>query len=397
MNCDAAFADPTSLAAKRPRIDTGGAAQPDAAAASTDWFGSSDDDEAPPLASIEPPGPRGEVWKKHLSASWLPMWLKLDSFDGTTKGRQALLDEKLAPRARVKTGKPNPRLERGKQEEPKTREAFAKLAGLEMGVDVTKAPLAEHPEHPYIAAKADGLIGDDGVLEIKTPWSARTDDNVEVTLETKHLLQVYTQMECYDRDYAIVLMGACGGEWLHVWKIYRDCPEYHCVTHGELPLWQTMLPELKKYATAMRNGGTVHPIAGQITVKTQDNIGAALHRWSRQAVHKLCVHEPSPQSRFGFPYVVCTGWKQACAERNNTPEFTLVDGFGAMFGAMDGALTLRRFARVWWRFENGASATPKVFVPDPNKPVTSGGYIRPEYWHAAMAVTGLKKRELWIP
>ena len=298
---------------------------------------------------------------------------------------------------RARTGRPNPRLERGKCYEPVARESFAKFAGLEMGVDITMAPLAEHRERPYVAAKADGLIGKDGVLEIKTPWSARTDPDVEVTLETKHLLQVYTQMECYDRDYAIVLMSACSGEWLHVWKIFRDCPEYHCITHGELPLWETMLPELDKYATAMRNGGWVDPLAGEISVTTHERIRAAMHRWSRQAVHKLCVRDPDPSMNppGQLPSVVIngSGWKHACAEANNTPEFTLVDGFGFV----GNTLTLRRFTRVWWRFENEGDKEPKVFIPAPFTGLTSGGYIRPEYYYVRMHPNWLRTRTLWIP
>lgn len=366
----------------------------DQAAPPEEWYGSSEDDDPPEPASLALPG---EVWKKHLTASWLHLWLKLDSYDGTTKGRQQLLDEKLAPRVRARTGRPNPRLERGKCYEPVARESFAKFAGLEMGVDITMAPLAEHRERPYVAAKADGLIGKDGVLEIKTPWSARTDPDVEVTLETKHLLQVYTQMECYDRDYAIVLMSACSGEWLHVWKIFRDCPEYHCITHGELPLWETMLPELDKYATAMRNGGWVDPLAGEISVTTHERIRAAMHRWSRQAVFKLCVRDPDPSMNppGQLPLVVINGcgWNHACAEENNTPEFTLVDGFGLLNKTM----TLRRFTRVWWRFENEWDKEPNVFIPAPYTGLTSGGYIRPEYYYARMHPDWLRTRTLWIP
>ena len=364
----------------------------DQAAPPEEWYGSSEDDDPPEPASLALPG---EVWKKHLTASWLHLWLKLDSYDGTTKGRQQLLDEKLAPRVRARTGRPNPRLERGKCYEPVARESFAKFAGLEMGVDITMAPLAEHRERPYVAAKADGLIGKDGVLEIKTPWSARTDPDVEVTLETKHLLQVYTQMECYDRDYAIVLMSACSGEWLHVWKIFRDCPEYHCITHGELPLWETMLPELDKYATAMRNGGWVDPLAGEISVTTHERIRAAMHRWSRQAVFKLCVRDPDPSMN---PPGQLPRWSStAAAGSTRAPRRTTRPSSRSSTAlAVEQDVTLRRFTRVWWRFENEGDKEPKFSYP-PVTGLTSGGYIRPEYYYVRMHPNWLRTRTLWIP
>lgn len=364
-----------------------------------EWYGSSDDDEPPSTVPFEPPQPQAQAWRIKLGASRVAMWLGLDSWGGESHhkgslcGRQKLLDEWHAPRKRVTTGRPNPRLERGKQWEPRAREQFASVAGLELGVDITKASLAAHPEHPYIAARADGLIGANGVLEIKTPWAARTDEDAPLALEPKHLLQVHTQLECTDRDYAIVVMTAVDDAWLHVWKIHRDCPEYHCITHGEQMLWQTALPEYQKYAQAVINGGQLDRVSGGITAAKQNEIRCALGRWQRQAVFKLQLAAPTPEVRIGpIPSARFSGWTHACSESNNRPSFTLIDGVGTVASK----LCVRRFTRVWWRYEHPDAEEPEVYLPDPYEPFTSGGYIRPQYYHATLERHSLRDRELWL-
>ena len=87
------------------------------------------------------------------------------------------------------------------------------------------------------------------------------------------------------------------------------------------------------------------------------------------------------------------GWERACAEPNNRPEFKLVDGFGLV----DKKLTLRRFTRVWWRYEKPDDKEPKMIIHNPEKPVTTGGYIRPEYYSMQILEYGFRRRELWIP
>lgn len=364
------------------------------------WFGSSSDDDVCPNDPTEPGEWPKTVCRVHLSASRTCAWLGLcPDTDGahcvgSSTGRQRLYNEWNEPRRRACTGRPNQRLERGKQHEPKAREHFASVSGLELGVDITRATLAEHPEHTYIAAKTDGLIGDDGVLEIKTPWASRKDEDAPVHLEVGHLLQVHTQLQCTGRNYAIVVMTAVDGTWLHVWKVLRDRAEYHLAAHGEKPLWETALPEYQKYQLAVDNGGQVDPAHGGITAHTQYCIRRALWRWRHQAVFRLAMAEPTPGLRIGpLPGPLkLLGWARACTEGCNRPSFTHIDGVQVVMNT----LCVRRFARVWWRYDHSDDAEPKVYIPDPDKPSTSGGYIRAQYYHAVLVPQSLSRRDLWL-
>ena len=263
--------------------------------------------------------------------------------------------------ARRTRGRPNPRLERGKQHEPLTRKLFAEIAGLEIGVDITKAPLVEHPQHPYLAAKADGLIGDKGVLEIKTPWAARDHDE-PVELEVKHLLQVMLQLECYDREYAIVVMSAGRGEWLHVWRINRDFPAAR--EPGTPSLFKLCLPEFVKYKEAIENGGELDRMTGGTTDQTLSELRQALKLWSSYSVFKLgledaAVHEETIDR---WPRLRLAGWVAANIERANKPDFTVIDGVqrpedGVVIEKTRDFYKMRRFTRIWWRLKPTAPLT----------------------------------------
>lgn len=50
---------------------------------------------------------------------------------------------------------------------------MAKKSLIELGYDVQPCGLCLHPEVLGIAASPDGLIGTDGVLEIKCPFTAK--------------------------------------------------------------------------------------------------------------------------------------------------------------------------------------------------------------------------------
>ena len=41
------------------------------------------------------------------------------------------------------------------------------------GKEVEKCGLFIHPDHPYLAATPDGLVGQDAVLEVKCPYTGR--------------------------------------------------------------------------------------------------------------------------------------------------------------------------------------------------------------------------------
>ena len=366
-----------------------------------DWYGSSEDDEPPPETPLQPLPISGapacglsyepEVWRVHLSASRVWPWLE------GQESRQSLLDEWWKPRQRKPLGRPNPRLERGKAEEPKARELFAELTGLTMGTEITKAPLAEHMLYPYLAAKADGLIGENGVIEIKTPWSAREDIEVGLEIETKHLMQIMLQLECYDREYAILIMTVCDNKWLHTWKIERDRPEWH--DDGQT-LFDVCLPEFVKYRTAVQNGLRADSL-DNVKMATLDCIRTKLREWKKHGLLRL--HAMSrPGGEPGYPLKETCHWVKAALLEKNEPDFTVIDGFGptTQLGkpTVDGEVNVRCWTVIWWHYEQPDDPAPKRVKLSGNWH-RSGGYIRSRYYYGKVVVnadTTLKSRHLWL-
>ena len=61
----------------------------------------------------------------------------------------------------------NAAMQRGTELEGEARDAYA----FERGVVVTEAAFIEHPELPNVGVSPDGLVGDDGMVEVKVPSS----------------------------------------------------------------------------------------------------------------------------------------------------------------------------------------------------------------------------------
>lgn len=101
------------------------------------------------------------------------------------------------------TGKPqdsfsNAAMQWGTEQEPMARSAYEILRG-EMIEQVGFVP---HPEIDKSGASPDGLIGNDGLIEIKCPNTAT---HIEYAVSgkppTKYLLQMLWQMECTGREW----------------------------------------------------------------------------------------------------------------------------------------------------------------------------------------------------
>ena len=101
------------------------------------------------------------------------------------------------------TGKPqdsfsNAAMQWGTEQEPMARSAYEILRG-EMIEQVGFVP---HPEIEKSGASPDGLIGSDGLIEIKCPNTAT---HIEYAVSgkppTKYLLQMLWQMECTGRKW----------------------------------------------------------------------------------------------------------------------------------------------------------------------------------------------------
>lgn len=101
------------------------------------------------------------------------------------------------------TGQPaarptNAAMEWGAQMEPEAITVFE----FERNVSVEPVAFIEHPRIRMSGASPDGLIGDDGMLEIKCPNSATHIDTwLSTTVDEKYLKQMQWQLACTSRAW----------------------------------------------------------------------------------------------------------------------------------------------------------------------------------------------------
>lgn len=86
----------------------------------------------------------------------------------------------------------------GTDQEPNARAAYA----FAYGVEVEETGLVMHPTIADFGASPDGLIGDDGLIEIKCPNTATHIDTLLTgAVPQKYVLQMQTQMACTGRQW----------------------------------------------------------------------------------------------------------------------------------------------------------------------------------------------------
>ena len=86
----------------------------------------------------------------------------------------------------------------GTDQEPYAREAYAR----KFGVDVYEIGFVDHPEVAMSGASPDGLIGTDGLVEIKAPNTAtHLDTLLSGSVPGKYQTQMQWQMACTGREW----------------------------------------------------------------------------------------------------------------------------------------------------------------------------------------------------
>lgn len=101
------------------------------------------------------------------------------------------------------TGQPaesycNAAMQHGIDTEPHARAAYEFYSGLE----VVEVGFIVHPEIVDSGASPDGLVGDDGLVEIKCPNTAtHIDTLLNKKVPSKYILQMQWQMACTGRDW----------------------------------------------------------------------------------------------------------------------------------------------------------------------------------------------------
>ena len=86
----------------------------------------------------------------------------------------------------------------GTEQEPLARAVYAD----ERDVEVVTCGLFRHPVLPFTHASPDGLVGDDGLIEIKCPLSTTHSDTIfGGQIPTDYIIQMQWQMECAGRQW----------------------------------------------------------------------------------------------------------------------------------------------------------------------------------------------------
>lgn len=110
----------------------------------------------------------------------------------------------------------------GTETEPQARALYE----MTMGVDVEQVGFVPHPTLPMSGASPDGLIGGDGLVEIKCPQPATHIKTLSgAAIDRKYLLQMHWQMICTDRDWCdfVSFCPALPVEMqLHDERVFRD-------------------------------------------------------------------------------------------------------------------------------------------------------------------------------
>jgi putative phage-type endonuclease len=86
----------------------------------------------------------------------------------------------------------------GTEQEPFARQSYEFFTGN----DVVEVGFIEHPTIEMSGASPDGLVGDDGMIEIKCPNTAtHIDWLLAGVVPSEHVKQMQWQMECMDREW----------------------------------------------------------------------------------------------------------------------------------------------------------------------------------------------------
>jgi putative phage-type endonuclease len=116
----------------------------------------------------------------------------------------------------------NAAMQWGTDTEPRARLVYAMMTDAEVG----QCGLIQHPTIPLSCASPDGLIGDDGLVEIKCPNSAtHIETLLSETVPAKYVTQMQWQMACSDRawcDFVSFDPRMPGEMQLFVSRVRRD-------------------------------------------------------------------------------------------------------------------------------------------------------------------------------
>lgn len=107
------------------------------------------------------------------------------------------------------------------------------------GNHVEECGVFVHPEHDWLGASPDGLIGDDGLAEVKCPFGLRNKKGADLVFKTAaEQPHYYAQMQ--------IEMACAGRAWVdfYQWAKHGDSLERIGWDH---PWWDENLPKLREF------------------------------------------------------------------------------------------------------------------------------------------------------
>jgi len=119
----------------------------------------------------------------------------------------------------------------GIETEPQARSAYE----FHYDVEVEKVGFIDHPKMPMAGASPDGLVGKDGLVEIKCPNSAtHLDTLLNGTIPDKYIVQMQFQMAVTDRQWCdFISFDPRLPERMRLWvkRIDRDPSRINMLDH----------------------------------------------------------------------------------------------------------------------------------------------------------------------
>jgi len=143
---------------------------------------------------------------------------------GYSTSRANYMAELIAERLTGKKGDSyqNAAMQWGTEQEPAARAAYETLTG----VLVEEVGFVPHPIIPNAGASPDGLVNDDGLVEIKCPFTATHLDFLTTgDVPEKYILQMQWQMACTSRrwcDYVSFDPRLPERMAIHMFRVFRD-------------------------------------------------------------------------------------------------------------------------------------------------------------------------------
>lgn len=133
--------------------------------------------------------------------------------------------------------------------------AVVKIYEREKSVQVKRCGLFVDTQHPFLCTSPDGLIGEEGLLEIKCPFSAKTSNSLMEVVKEKHdiglkikdnnLYLPTTHKYYYQIQGQLAITNR---QWcdLFVWSP-KDSKIFHI--QRDVNFWESILPKLQQFYT----------------------------------------------------------------------------------------------------------------------------------------------------